>query len=69
MIDKIQSLIQEQKLSVQETREQLNQVASLLDVKNKLSLKERAELENTINELEQEVSLRFGFLSDLESLL
>lgn len=68
-MNKLEKLIQEQKLAIQETHEQLNELSVLLDVKNKLSAKERTELENTINELQQEISLRGGFKADLETLL
>lgn len=62
-------LIQNQKLYIQEIEEQLNELTKLLDVKNKLSAKERIQLENSINLLEQEKSLRLGFCNDLETLL
>lgn len=69
MKEKIENLIKEQRLAIEETHEQLSELTSLLDVKNKLSVKERTELENTVNELAQELSLRQGFKSDLETLL
>lgn len=63
----IQKLLQEHKLSAEETSFQLNEL-TLLDI-NKFSDKEKKDLLDSIRELELELSMRRLFCSELEDLL
>lgn len=64
---KLEKLIAEHKLAKEETWEQLNEL-SKIDT-TKFSEKEKKDIEVSVQELQQELSLRNCFLSDLNDLL
>lgn len=66
-MNKLEKLIAEHKLAKEETWEQLNEL-SKIDT-SKFSEKEKKDIEVSVLELQQELSLRNCFLSDLQDLL
>ena len=66
-MNKLEKIIAEHKLAKEETLEQLNEL-SKIDT-TKFSDKEKKDIEVSVQELQQELSLRLCFLSDLNDLL
>lgn len=66
-MNKLEKLIAEHKLAKEETWEQLNEL-SKIDT-TKFSDKEKKDIEVSVLELQQELSLRGCFISDLQNLL
>jgi len=66
-MNKLEKLIAEHKLAKEETWEQLNEL-SKIDT-TKFSDKEKKDIEVSVLELQQELSLRNCFISDLQDLL
>lgn len=66
-MNRLEKLIAEHKLAKEETWEQLNEL-SKIDT-TKFSDKEKKDIEVSVLELQQELSLRNCFISDLNDLL
>ena len=68
MKNKVKKLIQNHKSICLEVWEELNELNKLLQL-DKFSEKETADLQQSINDLTSEYSLRLAFVNELETLL
>lgn len=67
MMNKLEKLLAEHRLSASDCFHQLNELTGI--DKSKFSAKEVKDIDDSINELEIELSMRRLFISELETLL